>query len=279
MKKITAILTTLALAGIFTANAADTKDKQRAAERSENRRTVADIDKRIATLNKLDNNPSAFQAGLAAVSKETAVPLPTIEAEHKQHAKVGLAGLFMAYELSVKTHKPADTFLKQHAAGRTWTELVRANSQSLTEVDEKLTRIEAAMQNPTPASNAAIHNDRTAVREKDSPKSELDTRIGTLNTLDDQPTAMRAGLTAVSKETAVPLTQVEDLHKQQTSAGLGDLFVAQELATHTQKPASDFLKQHSGGKSWTQIVSDNNQNRSEIEQKLSRIEQAMRDAK
>jgi hypothetical protein len=267
MKKWITILITLALAGTFTALAADTKQSGAA----------ADMDKRIAALNKLDNEPSALQAGLRAVSRETAVPLRTIEADHTKH-KIGVAGLFMAHELAAKTHKPAATFLKQANEGQSWKELAAANNLNLTDVDQKLARIETAMRNPT-ASATTPGTERTPVRERDSRKSELDTRIASLNTLDDQPLAMRTGLAAVSKETAVPLTQIEDLQKQNANAGVGDLFVAQELATHTQKPASDFLKQHSDGKSWSQLISDNNQNRTEIEQKLARVEDAMKNAK
>ena len=172
-----------------------------------------------------------------------------------------------------------ETFLNQRTDGKSWTELVRANNQDLAEIDQKLTRIEAAMRSPAGAAATTPATDRTPVREQETQKSELDKRLESLNTLDDKPEAMRAGLTALSKETAVPRTQIEELQSQQKSAGLGDLFIAQELATHTQKPAADFLKQHADGKSWTQIISDSKQNQSEIEQKLSRIEQAAREGK
>jgi hypothetical protein len=280
MTKMTMILTMLALVGTLSANAADEKTQRR-----EERRTAADIDKRITALNRLDNNPTAFRAGLAVVSKETAVPLPTIEAEHKDHPKLGLAGLFVAHELSTKTHKPVDSYIKQRANGKSWTEIARASGVNIAEIDQKLARIEAAMRNPGAAAApntspaATRSSDRTPVRAADTSKSDLDKRVDSLNALDDQPLQMRTGLAALSKETAVPLTQVEELQKQNTAASLGDLFIAQELAVKTQKPAADFLKQHKDGKSWTQIIADNNQNRAEFEQKLGRIEQSMRDAK
>jgi hypothetical protein len=278
MRKLTLLIATLVLVGTFEANAADDKDRRTPRrEQSEQRGVGADIDKRIQALNRLDNNSSAMMAGMAAVSKETAVPLPTIEAEHKQHPQVGLAGLFIAHELSVKTHKPVDQLIKQRQAGRTWTELARANGEDLNELDQKLARIEDAMRNPGAAANRNVAADRAQVREREV-KTELDKRIEALNALDDKPLLMRTGLAALSKETATPLPQIEELQKRQATAGVGDLFVAQELAVRTYKTADELLKLHADGKSWAQIITDNNQDRSSIEQKLSRIEQMMRDA-
>lgn len=273
MKRITTIITTIAFAAVLAANAADNKDNNRAQRRG----AGADIDKRIQTINRLDNNASAKQAGIAAVSKETAVPLPTIEAEAKDHPTMGLAGLFMAHELSVKTKKPVDQLIKQRQNGKAWSALARDNGLDLAEIDQKLTRIENALRNPG-ADKATSDKDRTAVRERDRSTTELDRRIDSLNTLDDKPLVMRYGLAALSKETAVPLPQIEELQKQHTTAGIGDLMVAQELATKTQKSAGDFLKQHAAGKSWTAIIAEANQDRAAIEQKMTRVERAMKDA-
>ena len=272
MKKIRSIITTLAFVLTFTA--AQAADDEREAPR---RGTPAgDLDARIQTINRLNTNASAKQAGMAAVSRETAVPLPTIEAEAKDHPTMGLAGLFVAHELSVKTKKPVDQLIKQRQSGKMWSEIARDNGQDLRALDQKLARVETAMRNP----NAATREDRTAVRERDrdNQATGLNRRVQQLNNMDDKPVVMRTGLAAVSKETATPLPQIEELQKQQTSAGVGDLFIAQELATKTQKSADEFLKQHTNGKSWTEIINDNNVDRSAIDQKLSRIEQAMRDA-
>jgi hypothetical protein len=130
----------------FNISAADKETrKERRAEKIEQRETKRDIDKRIVAINHLDNDRSALQAGLAAISKETAVPLPKIEAEHKEHPNVGLAGLFMAHELAVHTHKPVEHFIKAHREGKSWNELATANNQNLDKVEQKLDRIEAAM--------------------------------------------------------------------------------------------------------------------------------------
>lgn len=149
--KMTWVIAATLLAGI-SVNAADKEtqkqreaQKERSAVRAEQRGTKADIDNRISAVNRLDNNKAALMAGMAAVSKETAVPLPTIQAEHKEHPNVGLAGLFVAHELAVRTHKPVDHFIKAHKEGRSWNEIAKANGESLEEMDAKLARIEDAM--------------------------------------------------------------------------------------------------------------------------------------
>ena len=66
---------------------------------------------------------------------------------------------------------------------------------------------------------------------------------------------MRTGLTAVSKETAVPLPTIEEQQRNHPNVGLGDLFLAQELAVQTQQSVDQVLKQHSGGRTWNEIAS------------------------
>jgi hypothetical protein len=135
-----------ALLASLSLNAADkAKVREREADRREQRAVNADIDKRIIAMNRLDNNPAARRVGMAAVSKQTAVPLPQIESEHKEHPKVGIAGLFMAHELAVHTHKPVEHFLKAHADGKSWNEQIKANGLNHEEIDAKIARIEDEM--------------------------------------------------------------------------------------------------------------------------------------
>ncbi|HWN95236.1 MAG TPA: hypothetical protein VNT99_09395 [Methylomirabilota bacterium] len=143
-----------ALLTAFTINAADKEaQKERRerqavrAEKQEARETKGDIDKRIAAINRLDNNKPSLMAGMAAVSKETAVPLPKIEAEHKEHPNVGLAGLFVAHDLAVRTHKGVEHFLDARKKGRSWAEIAKANGVNADELEAKLNRIEDAMRN------------------------------------------------------------------------------------------------------------------------------------
>ncbi len=167
MKKITLMAVAVSAFFVFTMQAAD-NDKNDSnkgrRERAERREDKTDIDKRIREVNQLDNSPDAMRSGMAAVSKETAVPLPTIEAEHKDHPKIGLAGLFMAHELSTHSHQPVERFIKQHESGKTWAELAAANNQDLNSIEAKLTRIEAALK--TPGNAASKSDDRTRARDR-----------------------------------------------------------------------------------------------------------------
>ena len=151
MKMGTWIMAAALLAGIG-ASAADKeaqrerRERQAVRERREEaRETKADIDQRISAINRLDNNKAALTAGMAAVSKETAVPLPKIEAEHKEHPNVGLAGLAVAHDLAVRTHKPVEHFLNARKAGKSWQAIAKDNGVTLAEVEAKLNRIEEAM--------------------------------------------------------------------------------------------------------------------------------------
>ena len=150
--KMVMVVTTAALLIGFDASAADKesrkeirKEREVLKDRAERRETKSDIESRIQALNRLDNNPSSMRVGMAAVSKETAVPLPKIEAEHKEHPGVGLAGLFVAHELSTRTHKPVEHFLKARGAGKSWAEVAVANGENLDVLEAKLSRIEQAV--------------------------------------------------------------------------------------------------------------------------------------
>jgi hypothetical protein len=285
MKKLAWLVTTSALLAGYSINAADDdKDTQtQPRTQAEQRATRIDIDRRIQAINRLDNRPDAKTAGLAAISKATAVPLPTIEAEVKDHPNLGLAGIFLAHELSTHTHKPVDQFIRQRASGKTWTELARANGEDLAAIDAKLARIEEAMRNSGAAASASTPatDDRTPVREREravDATSSIDRRVNELNRLDNQGAALRQGLAAVSKETAVPLPTLEEAHKQHPNAGIGALLIAQEIAVRTQKPMGDILRLHSDGKPWSEIAKDHNQDVTALEQKLGRVEQVVRDA-
>jgi hypothetical protein len=144
--KLTLLLTILAvLAGVSTKAADEKITREQRRIQAERRAEKLDIDKHIHQINALDNKPSALKAGMAEVSKQTAVPLPTIEQQHKEHPKVGLAGLFLANELATHTHKPVMHFIRQREDGKTWNELATANGENLETIDSKLIQIETAM--------------------------------------------------------------------------------------------------------------------------------------
>lgn len=84
-------------------------------------------------------------AGLAAISKETGVPVATLEEQRKKHGS-SYGGLFMANELAKATGKPADAFYRQRAQGRDWDRMAEENKVELATVLPKLQRIEQSME-------------------------------------------------------------------------------------------------------------------------------------
>jgi len=146
-RNLTYVLVTAALlASVSTTLAADKEARKERREAIEERRAdKADIEKRVRQINTLDNKAPAARVGMAEISRQTAIPLKTIEEQHKTHPNVGLAGLFVANELATRTHKPAMQFIRQHEDGKTWNELAVANGESLDTLDSKLVQIETAM--------------------------------------------------------------------------------------------------------------------------------------
>src|SRR5437762_9956280 len=102
--------------------------------------------------------------------------------------------------------------------------------------------------------NAADENTRRA-RNRD-----LDQRAQAINRLDDQKVAYNAGISVISQETSLPAATLEQQRKQHQRVGLGGLFLANEIATHTQKSADQLIKERNTGKTWDEIAADNNQN-------------------
>ena len=102
--------------------------------------------------------------------------------------------------------------------------------------------------------------------------------IQSVNSLGQNTKAQSAGVTAISRESALPLNQVEQARQQNQGMGLGDLFVAQELSVKSKKSVDELWKQHLNQKTWAQVAADNNQDIGEVQRKLARVEQSLRDA-
>jgi hypothetical protein len=147
MKILRILAITAALGCLLDINAADNKRKNREESRSERRELKGDIGDRVRDINKLDNNQAAKLAGLRAVSQETAVPVPKLQDQLKEHPKAGIAGLLVANEIAVRTKKEANDILKTHANGRPWSEIAQNNNESLEGLEAKLGRVEQSMRN------------------------------------------------------------------------------------------------------------------------------------
>src|SRR6185436_6827221 len=140
---------------------------------------------------------------------------------------------------------------------------------------------------------ASRADDAQRVREREQNQSRTDSinparntfdetafqsSIQSVNNLGQNANAQSAGLAAMSRETALPLTQIQQARQQNQGLGLGDLFVAQELSVKTKKSVDELWKAHLNQRTWAQVAADNNQDIGEIQRKLARIEQSLRDA-
>jgi hypothetical protein len=96
-------------------------------------------------VNNLDNQAPARAAGFAAISKETGVPVATIQKQHREHEAMGTSGLLMANLIATQTKKPAGNFLRQREAGKSWIEIAAEHKVSLDSADASLNRVETAM--------------------------------------------------------------------------------------------------------------------------------------
>src|SRR5688572_22356363 len=112
---------------------------------SATRGTKVDLSKRAQAVNSLDDREGVRRAGIAAIATETGADLSTVQRQHREHEKLGTAGLFFANAIAAKTGKPAGTYIRQHADGKSWEKIAEDNKVSFEELDAKLARVEAAM--------------------------------------------------------------------------------------------------------------------------------------
>ena len=109
------------------------------------RGTKVDLGKRAQAVNNLDDREGVRRAGIAAIATETGADLSTVQRQHREHEKLGTAGLFFANAIAAKTGKPPGTYIRQHADGKSWEKIAEDNKVSFEELDAKLARVEAAM--------------------------------------------------------------------------------------------------------------------------------------
>jgi hypothetical protein len=96
---------------------------------------------------------------LKRISTETGVPLEQVKSMNKRYA-VGPGGLMIACVLANETKKEPEQFLKQHANGKSWAALARANDVALDKLSSRLDRL-----------NTAIgHDDSSANKKKNKKK-------------------------------------------------------------------------------------------------------------
>lgn len=276
MKRLTLLLAAMGLLAVpgYTA-----EDDQRGA-RSERREARRDIDNLIRDINQLSDRPGGMRTGISEVSRLTGVPERTIQREHQDHQRLGLGGLYLAHEFSRTTGKPVDAFARARLDGRKWVEIATANNQSLPELESKLTSLYTAMLDP--GGNERTDRDRDRDYQRDVTTGTGETRfqetIKEVNALGQNAQARQEGLAAIARVTDLPLRRIEQAHQQHQNLGLGDLFVAQQLALKSNKSIDELWRAHLDGKrTWADVARDHNVDSRDLARQLTRVESAMRD--
>jgi hypothetical protein len=193
--------------------------------------------------------------------------------------------LFVAQQLSVKTKKSVSELWNQHLSPKTWTEIAQENNLNAAQLERQLERGEDTMRG-----RALRTGDPRRVREREANRrldsttrrtfdeAALQHSIQSVNSLGQNASTQNAGLRAISRETSLPLAQVQRAHQQNQGVGLGDLFVAQELSVKTKKSVDELWKAHLNQRTWAQVAAENNQDITDIQRKLERVEQSLRNA-
>ena len=110
-------------------------------------------------------------------------------------------------------------------------------------------------------------------------KVDLDRRARAINTLDNRDAVRRVGLSAIAGETGVTVATLQKQRRDHNGIGTAGLLLANAIAAKSGKPAANYFRQHSEGKSWEKIAADNQVNLEDLDAKLTRVENAMRSAK
>jgi hypothetical protein len=243
------------------------------------------FDRSIQSVNALGQEAEARRLGLEAIARETDLSRREIEQTADQNKHIGLGDLFVAQQLSVKTKKSVSELWNQHLSPKTWTEIAQENNLNAAQLERQLERVEDTMRG-----RALRTDDTRRVREREENRrldsttrrtfdeAAFQNSIQSVNSLGQNASTQNAGLRAISRETALPLPQVQKAHQQNQGVGLGDLFVAQELSVKTKKSVDELWKAHLNQRTWAQVAAENNQDITDIQRKLERVEQSLRNA-
>ena len=113
-----------------------------------------------------------------------------------------------------------------------------------------------------------------ALGQDKAAREQLETRTHEVNQTAKKQ-GMDLSLQRISTETGVPLEQVQAMHKKHSDVGAGGLMIACVLANETKKAPEEFLKKNAGGKSWAALAKENNVSVNKLNERLSRLENAI----
>jgi hypothetical protein len=110
----------------------------------------------------------------------------------------------------------------------------------------------------------------------DDEAEEFEKRIKRLNTMAEKPAKVKVALQRIATETGMPLEQVQNQHKKFPEIGVAGLMVANVLGNDTRKNPGQFLSQRQSGKRWLAIAKENKVPIERINERLERLEKAIK---
>ena len=111
--------------------------------RVETRADKKDFEARGHELNSTVSRNHAETDALHGVSVETGVPEEKVRAMHKNHPKVGPAGILIACTISDETKQDPAVYIKRFEDGKNWTAQARDNHVPLEKIDARLDHLQS----------------------------------------------------------------------------------------------------------------------------------------
>jgi hypothetical protein len=90
----------------------------------------------VADLDAMGQKSEVRDRLMVRLYKNVGVPISTLQAQEKANPNVGIGGLYIAHAIASRSHKPADSILAEHKAGKDWPTIAYAHKVSLTDLLE-----------------------------------------------------------------------------------------------------------------------------------------------
>lgn len=105
---------------------------------------------------------------------------------------------------------------------------------------------------------------------------QLEARVKQLNAVGNKPDMQDIAFQRISTETGVPVESVRKQHQRHANVGVGGLMIANVLANETKKTPEQFLAAHEKGKGWLTIAQQNNVSVDKLNERLDRLQKALK---
>ena len=101
-----------------------------------------ELENRIERINHTTDREGHTKPALQQVATETGVPFDRVQAMHREHPGVGVAGILIANVLADDTKKQPEQFMESHSKGKKWAEIAEDNKVPVSQLNTRLDRFE-----------------------------------------------------------------------------------------------------------------------------------------